>query len=88
MSSRAIGTVAANTPVSFDEIVAAFESGSAPTILAYGILVSEGQTTTVASATWGGDTSYFTAEPASNDDDTDAPAAPATPVADDATYAG
>lgn len=91
ISSRAIGTVPANTAVSFEEIAAAFESGSAPTILAYGILVSEGQTTTVASITWGADTSYFTAEPASIDD-TDVPgttpAAPATPVADHAKYAG
>ena len=94
ISTGNVGTVPRNTRVDFDDIVAAFDGGDAPTILAHGILVLEGNTTTVASISWGGDTSFFTAEPPVVPEDPETPgtpappAPPATPVDDNASFTG
>lgn len=85
ISSSAVGGLPANTPVDFDDIVAAVDGGDNAQLLAYGILVESGGTSTVASISWGGDTSFFTPEAEEEDDDE---AGPAVPVEDEVTYAG
>lgn len=84
ISSWALPGIPANTPVPFADIVAAFDAGVDPAVLAYGVFVAPGETATLASVTWNGDTSYFTAAPAQQPQ----PAAPADAVPAEADFTG
>lgn len=63
VSSRSVAGLTANAPVDFAAIEAAFDAAEAPDVLASGVFVNAGDSATLQSVTWNGDTSVFTPEP-------------------------
>lgn len=97
ITSQNFGDYPANSTLTLDQIATVIDEALGfednPVLLAYGVFVEEGSTTTVASVTWSGDTSFFTAEPEEEVVEPETPetpevAPPATAVEDTADFTG
>ena len=72
VSSKAFGTIAANTPTTLSTIVGALDGGaSIYKTIAFGVLTDVGHTSAVSSIVFDGDTYDFAADSVSNDTVTD-----------------
>lgn len=63
ITSQAVGGYSANEVITSGQIADLLDGAADPVLLAYGIFVNPGDTATLASITWNGNTAFFVPEP-------------------------